>query len=219
MSSVRLELVKRCIIHSFPRHPARYWQLHLALSHTVYATICWPIQECYSCADFWLQHCNKNNSSRTWRSTVGLLRVVPTYLTSIPIQPSLAKFLPPWRHQQSSLSGVHHLSLKVARESRQNPILLAHCVLSWAFVLTHSLEISIRERAECTPLVQDHNSVLRLSSFSLIVLIYRECATLLSWRENSERLFCTFPMWVELLSTYISRVKVFSLQHLCDIFP
>lgn len=219
MDSVRLELVKRCIIHSFPRYPARCWQLHLALSHTVYATICWPIQERCSCADFCLQHCNKNNSSRTWRSTVGLLRAVPTYLTSIPIQPYLAKFLPPRRHQQCSLSGVHHLSLEVGRESRQNPILLAHPVLSCTFVVTHSLEISIRERAECTPLVQDHDSVLRLSSFSLTVLISRECATLLSRRENSERLFCTFPMWIELLSTHISRVKVFSLQHLCDIFP
>lgn len=59
MDSVRLELTKRCIIHSFPRHPARCWQLHLALSHTVYATICWPIQERCSCADFCLQHCNK----------------------------------------------------------------------------------------------------------------------------------------------------------------
>lgn len=52
MGSVRLELAKRYIIHSFPRHPARCWQLHLAFSHTVYATICWPIQEHSSCAEF-----------------------------------------------------------------------------------------------------------------------------------------------------------------------
>lgn len=100
MNSVRLELVKRCIIHSFPRHSARCWQLHLALSHTLYATVCWPSQERCSCADFCLQHCNKSNSSRTWGSTVGLLRAVPTYLTPIPIQSCLARFLPPRWYQQ-----------------------------------------------------------------------------------------------------------------------
>lgn len=67
----------------------------------------------------------------------------------------------------SSFRGVHQHSLEVGRESRQNSTVLAHRVLSCTFALTHSLEISIRERAECTPLVQDPDSVLRLSSFLL----------------------------------------------------
>lgn len=205
MDSVRLELTKRCIIHSFPRHPARCWQLHLALSHTFYATICWPIQERCSCADFCLQHCNKEQFFKDVEEHSGAAseRFLPISHQS--------PFSQVWPSSScldgtnSSLSGGHHHSSDVGRESRQNGILLVHYVLSCAFTLTHSLEISIRKRAECTPLVQD-------SSFSFLVLISRECATLLSRRENRETLFCAFPMWIEVLSTHISRIKgIFSL--------
>lgn len=164
MDSVRLELTKRCIIHSFPRHPVRCWQLHLALSHTVYATICWPIQERCSCADFCLQHCNKEQFFKDVEEHSG---AASEQFLPISHQSPFSQVWPSSScldGTNSSLSGVHHHSWDVGRESRQNGILLVHDVLSCAFTLTHSLEISIRKRAECTPLVQD--SRLSLSLFS-----------------------------------------------------
>lgn len=125
MDSVRLELAKRYIIHSFPRHPATCWQLHLAFSHTVYATICWPIQEHSSCADFLSSCiCNKEQFFKDVEGHSGTVLRIAHESSSSHALPHCSCL----GGMNSSFGGAHHLSWEMWRERRQHSALLAHHV-------------------------------------------------------------------------------------------